>query len=55
MVKYWGDLVDQIAFVDYMPWENVYKSKYSEVQTPCSDLWRRMFVWWDGQSKSMRR
>ena len=49
MVKYWGDLVDQIAFVDYMPWENVYKSKYSEVQTPCSDLWRRMFVWWDGK------
>jgi radical SAM protein with 4Fe4S-binding SPASM domain len=49
MEKYWGDLVDQVAFVDYMPWENVYESKYSEVQIPCSDLWRRMFVWWDGK------
>ena len=49
MEKYWGDLVDQVAFVDYMPWENVYESKYSGVQTPCSDLWRRMFVWWDGK------
>jgi radical SAM protein with 4Fe4S-binding SPASM domain len=49
MEKFWGDLVDQVAFVDYMPWENVYQSKYSGIQTPCSDLWRRMFVWWDGK------
>ena len=49
MEKYWGDLVDQVAFVDYMPWENVYVSKVSGVQAPCSDLWRRMFVWWDGK------
>ena len=21
----------------------------SGIQTPCSDLWRRMFVWWDGK------
>jgi radical SAM protein with 4Fe4S-binding SPASM domain len=49
MEKYWGDLVDQVAFVNYVPWENVYQSKFSEIQTPCSDLWRRMFVWWDGK------
>ena len=49
MEKYWGDMVDQVAFVDYMPWENVYVSKNSGVQTPCSDLWRRMFIWWDGK------
>ena len=49
MEKYWGDLVDQVAFVNYVPWENVYQSKYSEILTPCSDLWRRMFVWWDGK------
>ena len=23
MVSYWGGLVDQVAFVDYVPWENV--------------------------------
>jgi len=49
MENYWGDLVDQVAFVDYMPWENVYVSKHSKIKTPCSDLWRRMFVWWDGK------
>ena len=49
MEKFWGNLVDQVAFVDYMPWENVYLSKHSKIQMPCSDLWRRMFVWWDGK------
>ncbi len=49
MEKVWGEKVDQVAFVDYMPWENVYKSKHSGIQSPCSDLWRRMFVWWDGK------
>ena len=49
MEAFWSDMVDQIAFVDYMPWENVYDSKLSEINTPCSDLWRRMFIWWDGK------
>lgn len=49
MTKLWGNLVDQVAFVDYNPWENVYDSKLSNIQKPCSDLWRRMFVWWDGK------
>jgi radical SAM protein with 4Fe4S-binding SPASM domain len=49
MEKFWGDLVDQVAFVDYIPWENVYVSNLSKIKTPCSDLWRRMFVWYDGK------
>jgi len=49
MENFWGSLVDQVAFVDYVPWENVYISKLSKVKAPCSDLWRRMFVWWDGK------
>ncbi len=50
MSKLWGGLVDQVAFVDYNPWENVYLSKSSNIDKPCSDLWRRMFVWWDGKT-----
>jgi len=50
MQKFWGNLVDQVAFVNYVPWENVYESKAIEVPTPCSDLWRRMFIWWDGKA-----
>ncbi len=48
MQRLWGGLVDQISFVKYNPWENIYDSKPNGIQTPCSDLWRRMFVWYDG-------
>jgi radical SAM protein with 4Fe4S-binding SPASM domain len=49
MENFWGNLVDQVAFVDYNPWEDTYHRPLSDVETPCSDLWRRMFVWWDGR------
>ena len=48
MQKLWGGLVDQISFVKYNPWENVYEALLSRVDEPCSDLWRRMFIWFDG-------
>jgi len=48
MINLWGDLVDQVSFVAYNPWENVYQAPVNEVTTPCSDLWRRMFLWFDG-------
>ena len=50
MEKLWGELVDQVAFVNYNPWENVYEAAPNKIITPCSDLWRRMFIWWDGQT-----
>ncbi len=49
MERLWGGLVDQVAFVDYVPWENTYERPVSGVTAPCSDLWRRMFVWADGR------
>ena len=49
MEKMWGELVDQVAFVNYNPWENSYNQPSNDITTPCSDLWRRMFVWWDGK------
>lgn len=48
MNRFWGELVDQVAFVDYNPWENSYERPFTGVESPCTDLWRRMFVWWDG-------
>lgn len=48
MESFWGDLVDQVAFVTYNPWENTYQRPVNDIVTPCSDLWRRMFVWFDG-------
>ena len=49
MEKMWGSLVDQVAFVNYNPWENSYNKPPNDIIKPCSDLWRRMFVWWDGK------
>ena len=49
MERFWGNLVDQVAFVDYNPWENTYERPVNDIETPCSDLWRRMFVWFDGR------
>ena len=50
MIGVWGELVDQVSFVKYNPWENVYDSPESNVSEPCSDLWRRMFIWFDGKA-----
>ncbi len=50
MQEVWGGLVDQVAFVQYNPWENVYSQPANDLAEPCSDLWRRMFVWWDGKA-----
>ena len=49
MKNLWQGLVDQVAFVDYNPWENIYDRESNKIIKPCSDLWRRMFVWWDGK------
>ena len=50
MINLWSGLVDQVAFVDYNPWENSYEKISNDIKEPCSDLWRRMFIWWDGKS-----
>jgi hypothetical protein len=47
--RFWHDYVDQVAFVDYNPWENAYERPPNGLAKPCSDLWRRAFVWWDGR------
>ena len=49
MKQFWERYVDQVAFVDYNPWENIYDARHKNISIPCSDLWRRMFVWWDGR------
>ncbi|MBF0384972.1 MAG: SPASM domain-containing protein, partial [Candidatus Omnitrophica bacterium] len=43
------EFADQITFVKYNPWENVYRADLSDTDIPCSDLWRRMFIWYDGK------
>lgn len=49
MEQTWGGLVDQVAFVEYNPWENTYERPVNDITTPCSEYWRRSFVYWDGK------
>lgn len=44
----WGGLVDQVAFVQYNPWNATYELPIHDLTAPCSELWLRIFVWWDG-------
>jgi len=48
MVKFWKDHVDDVAFVHYNPWESAYDNAVNDIETPCSELWRRMFIWQNG-------
>jgi radical SAM protein with 4Fe4S-binding SPASM domain len=48
MKDFWRSLVDQIAIVSYCPWENTYELKDNDVENPCQELWRRMFIWYNG-------
>ncbi len=45
---FWAKYVDQVALINYFPWENAYKNKKNDITSPCGDLWRRMFIWSSG-------
>jgi radical SAM protein with 4Fe4S-binding SPASM domain len=49
MEALWKDLVEQVSFTKFKPWEHGNALPLNGIQEPCSDLWRRMFVWWDGR------
>ena len=35
--------------MNYTPWESSYDNPKNEITLPCTDLWRRIFIWWDGK------
>lgn len=49
LVSFWKDYCDDVAFVPYNPWESSYTNEVNNITTPCTDLWRRLFVWYDGR------
>ena len=49
MKKIYGKYTDSVAFVNYLPWESSYENDENEIKEACSDLWKRMFVWYDGK------
>ena len=49
MVDMWAPYADIVAFTNYTPWESSYENPVNDVKLPCTELWRRLFVWWDGK------
>ena len=49
MTNFWSSYADIIAFTNYNPWEDSYTNEINDIDLPCTDLWTRLFVWWDGK------
>ncbi len=46
--KTWASFADMVAFTNYIPWHDSYENAVNDIEPPCTDLWRRVFVWQDG-------
>lgn len=49
MQKVWGKFVETVALVNFAPLDDTYNNPINTLEGSCSELWRRMFVWWDGK------
>ena len=49
MKDQWEKYADILAFTNYTPWQSSYENDENDILNPCTELWRRMFVWWDGK------
>ena len=49
MEKVWAPFADLVAYTNYTPWESTYENPINKIEKPCSELWRRIFIWWDGK------
>ena len=50
MKKVWGKFVQSVALVNFAPLDDTYNNPVNKLSDPCSELWRRLFVWWDGKA-----
>jgi len=49
MKNIFGKFSDSVAFVNYLPWQSSYENEKNNITEPCTDLWKRVFVWYDGK------
>ena len=49
MINFWEPFADLVAFTNFTPWQSSYENPSNEISAPCTELWRRLFVWWDGK------
>ena len=44
MINFWKEYVDEVAFVHYNPWESAYDNDVNDISSPCSDLWKNVYM-----------
>ena len=44
----WSHYADIVTFTNYTPWESSYNNSINDIELPCTELWRRTFIWQDG-------
>ena len=49
MNSFYKEFADEIVLVNYDPWQSAYENSINDIDKICSELYRRMFVWWDGK------
>ena len=49
MNQFYKEFADEIALVNYSPWESAYDNEINNIEDVCSELYRRIFVWQDGK------
>ena len=46
--KFFGELVDEVGLAFVRNQWDTYGNEISDTDTPCSILWNKIYVWWDG-------
>ena len=47
--EFYKEFADEVILVNYSPWESAYDEPVNEIKKPCSELYRMMYVWYDGK------
>ena len=43
-----SEFADLFSLSECTPWSSSYENPINTITAPCNDLWRRLFIWWDG-------
>jgi radical SAM protein with 4Fe4S-binding SPASM domain len=47
-LEFWRRLVDEFGYRWAIPRVGIYEQPPTKLDRPCSLLWERLYIWWDG-------
>ena len=48
MTEFWEKHVDQVSIKSAIPRWDTYNNKVNNIKKPCTQLWERVYIWYDG-------